>query len=212
MSFHNVLFPEDYSQGAVGGPEFRTTIVTTGSGYEQRNVDWVSARCRWDLSRLLYDESTRTGTISFFRARYGRAHSFLFKDWADYYVGMSWNLSTKTLDHGSSGHSFDEGDGVRTTFQLYKVYNSGGFEERRKITRPRSPIRVYVDGTRITTGFTVNYSTGVITFSVAPALGEVIGWSGEFDVPVRFDTDQLPVEYISATAADVSLTVVEVRE
>jgi uncharacterized protein (TIGR02217 family) len=211
MAFHNVIFPEDYSQGAVGGPEFRTTVVSTGSGYEQRNVDWASARCRWDLSRLLYDPATRDATIAFFRARKGRAHSFLFKDWADYFVGMAWNTTTKTLDH-TGAHNFAVGNGSQTVFDIYKVYNSGGFTEARRITRPRSAIRVYLNGVNQGSGFTVDYSTGRITFSTPPANGVNVGWGGEFYVPVRFDTDALSMEYVSPTVGDAPLPVVEVRE
>lgn len=211
MAFHNVIFPEDYSQGAVGGPEFRTTVVSTGSGYEQRNVDWATARCRWDLSRLLYDPATRDQTIAFFRARKGRAHSFLFKDWADYFVGMVWNPSTKTLDHVGA-HNFAVGNGSQTVFDILRVYDSGGFTESRRITRPKSAIRVYLNGVLQVSGFTVNYSTGKITFSTPPGSGVNVGWSGEFYVPVRFDTDVLSMEYVSPTVGDAPLPVVEVRE
>jgi uncharacterized protein (TIGR02217 family) len=213
MAFHNIIFPEDYSQGAVGGPEFRTTVVSTGSGFEQRNVDWSLARCRWDLSRLLYDPAARDATIAFFRARQGRAHSFLFKDWADYFTGMQWNPSTKVLDH-IGAHNFTTGTGTQTVFQIFKVYDSGGFQERRKITRVKSPIRVYVNGTLQTQPgqCSVNTSSGIITFVSAPANGAQIGWSGEFYVPVRFDTDALSMEYVSATVGDAPLPIVEIRE
>lgn len=211
MAFHNVVFPEDYSRGVVGGPEFRTTVVATGSGYEQRNADWATARGRWDLSRLLYDPSARDATIAFFRARQGRAHTFLWKDWADYFVGMAWNPTTKVLTH-SGAHNFATGNASLTAFQIVRVYDSGGFSERRKITRPKSAIKVYLDGVEQGSGFTVNYSTGVITFDSPPGVGVAIGWSGEFYVPVRFDTDMLQIEYLNPTVGDVALPVVEVRE
>lgn len=211
MAFHNVIFPEDYSRGAIGGAEFRTTVVTTGSGHEQRNADWASARCRWDLSRLLYDPTSRDATIAFFRARRGRAHSFLFKDWVDYFVGMAWNPSTKVLDH-TGAHNFAVGDGVVTEFQLYRIYDSGGFTELRKITRPKSAIRVYLDGVLQVGGFTVNYSSGVVTFAPAPGVGVQVGWGGEFYVPVRFENDSLQIEYLNPTTGDVSLQITEVRE
>lgn len=212
--FHNVEFPSDYARGAVGGPEFRTTIVETGSGYEQRNIDWDSARCRWDLSRLLTDPATRDDTLAFFRARKGRGYAFLFKDWNDHYVGMAWTGgggSGSTLQH-TGAHDFAEGDGVTTVFQLYKVYTNGGATESRKITRPVSPIKVYLDDVEAVSGFTVDYSIGKVTFSPAPANGVVIGWSGEFRVPVRCDTDILQLEYLTPTSGNVALSIVEVRE
>ncbi len=36
-------------------------------------------------------------------------------------------------------------------------------------------------------GWTVNQTTGVVTFTTAPGVGAVLTWGGEFDVPVRFD-------------------------
>lgn len=213
MAFHNVLFPEDYSRGAIGGPEFRTTVVSTGSGYEQRNADWATARGRWDLSRLLYDLTTRDATIAFFRARQGRAHTFLFKDWADYYIGMAWNQTTKTLDH-IGAHNIWTGNGTSVTFQIRRIYDSGGFTEIRKITRLKTGVRVYLNGTLQTQPgqCSVNLSTGIITFVTAPAAGAAVGWSGEFYVPVRFDTDTLQIELLNPTVGDVNLPVVEVRE
>jgi len=213
MSFHNVVFPEDYSRGVVGGPEFRTTVVATGSGYEQRNVDWATARGRWDLSRLLYDLTTRDETIAFFRARKGRGHSFLFKDWADYNVGMVWNPTTKVLDHSGS-HNFANGTGAVSTFQLVRIYDSGGYTETRKITRPKTGLKIYKNGAEQTQPgqVTVDLATGIATFVTPPPLGHTVGWSGEFYVPVRFDTDSLSMEYMSPTVGDAPLPVVEVRE
>ena len=211
MAFHNVLFPTDYSRGAVGGPEFRTTIVETGSGYEQRNVDWDTARCRWDLSRLLIDPSTRDATILFFRARKGKANSFLFQDWNDFYAGMAYTGTPSTLTH-TGAHNFAVGDGITTVFQIYKVYTDTYGTENRKITRPVSPIRVYLAGVNQGSGFTVDYTTGKVTFATAPGSGVAIGWSGQFNVPVRFDTDHLPVEYLNPTSGNIAVTIVEVRE
>jgi len=47
--FHEVQFPPDIAYGAVGGPEYRTTVVVTASGREQRNSAWAQARGRWRL-------------------------------------------------------------------------------------------------------------------------------------------------------------------
>jgi uncharacterized protein (TIGR02217 family) len=45
--FHEVRFPDNIAYGATGGPEFATTVVVTGAGHEQRNVNWTEARARW---------------------------------------------------------------------------------------------------------------------------------------------------------------------
>jgi uncharacterized protein (TIGR02217 family) len=45
-SFHEVRFPDDIAYGATGAPESATTVVVTGAGHEQPNVDWAEARGR----------------------------------------------------------------------------------------------------------------------------------------------------------------------
>lgn len=42
-------------------------------------------------------------------------------------------------------------------------------------------------------GWTVDATTGVLTFTTAPASGVIVRAGFEFDVPVRFDTDVLDV-------------------
>jgi len=124
---------------------------------------------------------------------------------------MAWNAATRTLNH-TGAHNFAIGNGIQTVFELVRVYDSGGFTEARRITRPRNPIRVYLNGALQATGFTVDYNAGRITFTVPPGNGIAVGWSGEFFVPVRFDTDVLSMEYVSPTVGDAQLPVVEVRE
>jgi uncharacterized protein (TIGR02217 family) len=45
--FHEIRFPDNIAYGATGGPEFATTVVVTGAGEEQWNVNWAEARGRW---------------------------------------------------------------------------------------------------------------------------------------------------------------------
>jgi uncharacterized protein (TIGR02217 family) len=42
-------------------------------------------------------------------------------------------------------------------------------------------------------GWSVDTTTGLVTFSTAPTLGVEISAGFEFDVPVRFDTDHMAV-------------------
>ena len=82
--FHEVRFPDNIAYGATGGPEFATTVVVTGAGHEQRNVDWAEARGRWDVASGLKNQAQLDELIAFFRARKGKAYGFRFKDWTDY--------------------------------------------------------------------------------------------------------------------------------
>ncbi|MGB5837881.1 MAG: DUF2460 domain-containing protein, partial [Albidovulum sp.] len=60
--------------------------------------------------------------------------------------------------------------------------------------------------------YSVDVSTGIITFASPPAVDEQITAGYEFDVPVRFDIDRIQVSVASFQAGDVpQVPVVEVR-
>lgn len=60
--------------------------------------------------------------------------------------------------------------------------------------------------------FTVDTSTGVVTFAAAPDMGAEIRAGYEFDVPVRFDIDRIQTSVASFRAGDVpAVPIVEVR-
>jgi len=205
MAFHNVQLPEEVERGAQGGPQFKTTVFTLSSGYEKRNVEWERTRGEWDISYGLDSKANREAVLAFFYARQGKAHSFRFKDWTDYEIGVA---STGTPQ------SIGTGDGTTKKFQIVRKYTSGGYTFSRYITRPVSgTVKIYLDGVEQTSGVSVDLTTGVVTFTSAPASGKVVGVVCEFDVPVRFDVDKLEMKaYWSGDYELPSITIVEVRE
>lgn len=177
--FHEVRFPEGIARGATGGPGYDTTIVSTVAGYERRNANWAQARGRWDVGSGLKRREDLLTLIAFFRARQGRAYGFRFKDWTDF------TATNVTLGSG---------DGANKVFQLVKRYASGGVEVVRSVTKPViGSLMVYRDGVVVGAGVSLDSASGLVTFGTAPAPGAVISATFEFDVPVRFDTDQMGV-------------------
>jgi uncharacterized protein (TIGR02217 family) len=177
--FHEVRFPDNIAYGATGGPEFATTVVVTGAGHEQRNVDWAEARGRWDVASGLKNQAQLDELIAFFRARRGRAYGFRFKDWTDF---------------KAAGQLLGTGDDAEIQFQLVKHYPSGGVIEVRTITKPvTGTVRVYLGGVEQLSGWSVDVTTGIVTFTAAPAAGVQVTADFELDVPVRFDTDHMAV-------------------
>ena len=178
MSFAEIQFPVDISYGATGGAMFSTDIVETYGGNEQRNINWSEARGQWNVAHGVKTQSQLDILIAFFRARRGKAIGFRFKDWSDYKV---------------TGQVLGTGNGTQTAFQLKKSYTSLVTVDR-TIKKPVSgTILVYKDAVLQGSGYTVDVTTGVITFTVAPANGVVVSATFEFDVPVRFDTDQIEI-------------------
>ena len=177
--FHEVQFPPDISYGASGGPGYSTTVVTTVSGHERRNSNWAAARGKWNVAHGLKKREQVAALIAFFRARRGRAFGFRFKDWTD---------------HQAFAQLLGIGDGSNRTFQLIKSYASGGEIESRLIAKPvPGTVKIYRDGVEASSGWSVNTATGLVTFATAPASGVQVTADFEFDVPVRFDSDQMDI-------------------
>ena len=63
------------------------------------------------------------------------------------------------------------------------------------------------------TNFTVDTTTGIVTFTTAPIAGTVLKAGFEFDVPVRFDTDQIDTVLSFERQGTInSIPLIEVRE
>lgn len=60
-----------------------------------------------------------------------------------------------------------------------------------------------------TSGFTAYSSGGTAYHYIQP--GETLTWSGEFDVPVRFDTDEISATYDTYDNLSASVPIIEIR-
>ena len=138
--------------------------------------------------------------INFFQCRKGRARGFRFKDSAD------------------SRRSSSLGSGRRPTDPAApETYaDASTSSEVRIIKKPcdNGTLSITMDGSPFSpANYTVDYTTGIVTVT-----GGVTGdltlhawaWSGQFDVPVRFDSDRLTVVQDSVGRRHIeSLPVVE---
>jgi uncharacterized protein (TIGR02217 family) len=209
MAFDEMRLPLRIRYGAQGGPQFKTEIVTLQSGHEQRNQIWAQARRRYNARTGVTSASEAAQLLAFFQARAGRARGFRLKDWSDF---------SSTVD-GFGEPDWDNqiigtGDGTTTQFQLCKSYGSGVGAYRREITKPvEDSVRAGINDTEMTSGWSVDETSGIVTFAQAPASGAVIRAGFLFDVPVRFDTDRLSLtsddRYLAQSEDDIPL--VELR-
>ncbi len=207
MAFHEVRFPEAISRGARGGPERRTQVVTLASGDEERNASWANSRRRYDVAYGIRRADDLAAVVAFFEARNGRLHGFRFKDWADHRSCLP-SGSPSPLDQ-----SLGTGDGVATAFPLVKRYASGAQSWTRGITKPvAGTARVAVGGVEQSSGWSVDVTTGIVTFGAAPSAGIAITAGFEFDVPVRFDSDALDVTLdLERLGSITSIPLLEIR-
>lgn len=209
MTFHEIRFPTSLSFGSIGGPQRRTDVVTLANGFEERNTPWAHSRRVYDAGLGMRSIDDLQVLIGFFEARMGQMHGFRWKDWADYTSGA-----------GSAEVAFDDqtigfGDGETADFQLIKTYRSGAQSYARPIKKPvAGTVRVGVEQDSLQEGvdYEVDLVTGLVSFVHPPDPGMEILAGYEFDVPVRFDTDQILTSVASFQAGQVpNVPVIEVR-
>jgi uncharacterized protein (TIGR02217 family) len=129
----------------------------------------------------------------FFNARLGPAHGFRYKDPVDFTTDPAVSIPADFIS--GSTPAFDDviigtGDGSQVAFQMIRKYTSGGVTRNRNITKPYAPLKSGVDGVEKTedTDYTVDYTTGIITYATPPPDTDDVTAGCEFHVPCRFDT------------------------
>ncbi|MEO0400739.1 MAG: DUF2460 domain-containing protein [Pseudomonadota bacterium] len=209
MTFHEVRFPASLSFGSVGGPERRTEVVTLANGFEERNSPWAHSRRRYDAGlgmRSLDDIET---LIAFFEARMGQMYGFRWKDWSDF------KSSSASGTPAYNDQTIGIGDGQQASFPLLKTYRSGAHSYARPIAKPvLGSVRVGVSQDEMQEGvdYELDINTGLVTFQHPPEIDVDVTAGFEFDVPVRFDTDQIQTSVASFQAGSVpNVPIVEVR-
>lgn len=185
MSFHEVQFPDDISYNTAGGPGFNTSIITLDSGIESRIARWSQPRRKYNVAYGIKDHSQLRAVMTFYIARQGPAYGFRYKDFMDF---------TTATDHIGTPSDTDvvigAGDASNKVFQLIKKYTSGTVTRDRTIDKPVIDTTVVaLDGTPQASGWAVNTTNGVVTFTVAPGSGVDVTAGCEFDVPVRFSEE-----------------------
>lgn len=176
MSYLNAYLDECAAYGWSGGPEFNTRVKVLLNGRERRNADWSQGRHRYTLPFNNISQESYRAIRQMFEVCRGMLHGFRYVD---------------PLDHESDNEEFGEGDGSEVEFQLSKLSVIDGVTYQREVYALPSIPTITINGVQ-TAGFVADMDRGLITFSVPPANGAVLRWTGSFDVWVRFNQDWLP--------------------
>lgn len=187
MAFLEIEFPRAIAFLAKGGPVFSTTVNKGFSGAEQRNQNWAKSLGKWDISLTSKPQSYFQNVYDFFLNVAGKATAFRFYD---------------AKDCAASAQPIGVGDGANSLFQLQRTYAVGSSTYVRIIDKPitasvmkydgtycTNTVAVYLNGVKQLTGWTVDYTTGLVTFTSPPALGVLVTADFQFNYPARFDTD-----------------------
>lgn len=215
-AFEEVRLDPAIEFGPIGGPQFFTAITVTQGGYEQRVQQWEAARASYRSSHALQSQTEFDELLEFFYAMRGQLTGFRFRDWLDYASDMPGIIANgirpdkDTIQLPASGvltaQSLGSGDGGTVAFQITKTYPNPGtgddyIRSIRKIVSDGTPgpadadvvAYVYLAGAVQTEGagndYTIDSTTGIITFTSPPGNGVAITADYLFDVPVRFASD-----------------------
>lgn len=206
-SFLETQFPTDISDGSKGGPGYLTHIVSVDSGFEQRNSVWPYPRHGYDASYGVRTAQQMEVVLRFFNVMRGRATGFRYKDPIDH-KSCSYDLEPTWADQVILSSAI----GGETEVQLIKHYTVAGQVTSRPITKPVvGSVLVGVNGGEVTSGWTLDSTTGVITFDTPLTATDAITAGFYFDVPCRFATDELEVEYEGPLIGNTNIPIVEVR-
>lgn len=179
----NAIFPDlpGLKAERSAEPQFTTRIQRGVSGAEARAAmqayPTVKFSLAYDVIRHGSDTDLRR-LKGFFLARRGAFDSFLLTDETDFSV---------------TDQPLGTGNGTATQFQLARTW---GYDANSQLTEPVMNVNaitnVKVAGT-VTAAYTIN-STGLITFTTAPAAGQAVTWTGSYYYRARFASDNLSFE------------------
>ena len=183
MAFKDLTLPDCYNLDVRVTRQVRSEDVTALSGDIYPNPKWAYSRRAFRVSwgpKKLADVET---FLSFWEV-VKTEHTFRLRDEQDY----------RSAAHGSPISELDQiigiGDGTTTQFQLVKRYSYGGEVYAHPIQAPISgSVVIAVDGVSqsIPADFSVDASSGLVTFATAPANTLVITAGYEYDIKVRFE-------------------------
>lgn len=182
--------------GWTGGPGFNTRIVRKINRRERRNADWDQPEHFFILPFQGLTQQQYAPIKRMHLNRRGAWGVFLYRD---------------RLDDTATDELFSVAQAGQTKFQLAKESELDGVPYDRMVfalyvpdaddpgAPLDAPVSILVNGTP-TTAFTLDRDTGEVVFDAPMAGGELLTWSGQFSLWVRFETDRLPFTIVNRGA------------
>jgi len=201
-----ILPPIVVARGLAGQTEFNNTASVNQGGYQSININWPVPLRQYEIGYVPMLPAQWKTIQALHLITKGGAYGFLMLDPVDQTVDITEGKMSGTA--GSVG-----------PYILLKRYTSIGSTrtEDRIIKRPvATGLLCYVDG--VSQAYTLNATTGTITFTVAPTVGQTLSWAGSFHVPVHFQQASLPWDLVREGKFNERLimgqnvTLMEVRE
>lgn len=187
----NAVYPAliGLAPGTARNPQFRTKVSESVSfvearlGYSAYPIWLVDLAYEFLRSAAAFNELNKV--LAFFLARGGMRDSFLYTD---------------PEDNTVADFAFGVGNGSLTQYQLTRAFNDGsGNSFVEPVQNVNAITNLKKAGVPLANpaDYTVN-STGLVTFTSAPANGASLTWSGTYYWRMRFEADQIELRKFMA--------------
>lgn len=194
MAFIDARLLECVADGFEGKKTYATRIHPLRSGHEARNKARSNGRWTFYAVAGSLDPEDWPLILDAFDAVQGSGDSFRFHN---------------PLDGSVVGQSLGDAPAGSTPVQLVKSSTFATVTRTRNITKPvAGSVTVYQTG--VAKAGTYSTLTGLFTPSTAWTEGEPLTADFEWDVPVRFEADELAPTYEDFSAIGVPLNLIEV--
>lgn len=188
MAYIRAYIPACESFGWNGGPQFKTRIVEMSNGRERRNADQAQPRHNFILPFANIDPKKYAGIKQTHLLMRGMLHNFLYQDRLDFEAVNELFAVAEAGQDEFQLSKLSAQDGVSYQRNIYALYVPAARHSAESI---EATPQITVDGVAAI-GWTFDHDRG-LAFPPAPmAGGEILRWSGQFSVWVRFNQDSLP--------------------
>lgn len=191
MSFKEVRLDIKISYESEGGPTYKTSIIELPSGQEFRRSWRANGIKKWRIKKELLTRLDVKYLETFFRTMRGRAFGFRMRDWNSY-IAVDEPVGLLTNTTGQLQIRFLEP--VTNSVEIQKITkpvlsanidnNTSSLSYSPDISLKRNGVAWASSG-----NWTLDRTTGIVTYNASQA-GQTITWSGSYDWPVRFNTDE----------------------
>lgn len=209
--FHEVSLPRTIADGSTFGPSYSTDIVNKSGSGEQRNINWEYPKCQGTINMASLIDQDFQQLLIFFHCRRGQAYGFRFYDYSDHtgtfellgfgdggttnfqliknYIQPEIDVCTKRKILKPIAGT------TRIFFKAFTAAEVAAFTWQKQADIRTVFSAGIPDGSEQQLNWSIDTTTGIVTFNSAPASNVAIIASYQFEVPVRFATDDMPANW-----------------
>lgn len=179
--------PVDIRMGASYGDDYTVQIIETSGGAEYRRLVHGVPRRRWTINYTLLRDDLQARVLALYHRAFQSLAGFRVYDTDDHNSSASGRGAISSLDQTLTRVAA----GI---YQLRKEYGNGAAplsigRPSRVIYKPvAGSLVVAKNGVAVGSGVTLDSTTGRVTISPAPLVGDTITAGFEFDIPARFNS------------------------